>query len=145
MLRRVAGLAAASIRAAFGAGDAKGGDRRGTEDPYVPLDGDGGCDVERYNLHLRYDPTVELLSGVVTIEAHATRTLSRFDLDLEWMAVRSITVEGKAATWTREDGKLVVTPEGRLHARHHFTTVIAYDGVREPIQVALGISGGPGA
>ena len=101
----------------------------GIGDPYFPLDGNGGYDVEEYDLDLRYVPATDVLSGTATIQAEATQSLSRFDLDLQGLEVRSIVVQHRPATWTRDGGELVVTPRRPILEGHGFTTVVTYDGV----------------
>src|SRR5207342_1300569 len=53
----------------------------GVGDPYYPLDGNGGYDVQHYDLDLTYDPNTDELSGTATIGARATQNLSAFNLD----------------------------------------------------------------
>ena len=84
----------------------------GAGDPYFPLDGNGGYDVKHYDLDLRYDPDDRHPGGTATIDARATQNLSRFNLDLVGLTVRSIKVDGRSATWTR-DGR---------RAGHHAAT-----------------------
>src|SRR6187549_172313 len=74
----------------------------GVGDPYFPLDGNGGYDVKHYDLDVGYDPPSDTLTGVATIAAKATQNLSRFDLDLVGLTVRSITVNNRAAAWQRD-------------------------------------------
>ena len=66
----------------------------GAGDPYFPLDGNGGYDVQHYLLDVDYDPATDVLTGVATITARATQNLSSFNLDFEGLTVRSITVNG---------------------------------------------------
>ena len=114
----------------------------GIGDPYFPLDGNGGYDVRHYDLDVAYDPPSDRLKGVATIRARATQNLSRFNLDLVGLTVRSITVEGRRATWTRDGGELTVRPRKGLRKHKRFTTVVAYDGVPETIGDAeIGRSG----
>ena len=40
----------------------------GIGDPYFPLDGNGGYDVEHYDLDIAYDPATDVLRGVATIQ-----------------------------------------------------------------------------
>jgi aminopeptidase N len=149
MSRRAAVLVTAFSCAALLPGVAQAGDRGGEfspgapgiGDPYYPLDGNGGYDVGHYDLDVRYDPATDVLDGVATIEARATQGLSSFNLDLQGLEVRSITVDGEAAAWTRDGGELTVTPAQGLHAGHEFTSVIAYDGVPETLTTALGSMG----
>src|SRR5688572_16363832 len=113
----------------------------GIGDPYYPLDGNGGYDVGHYDLDVTYDPDTDVLTGVATIHAVATQHLSSFNLDFEGLEVRSITVEGEEAGWSRDAGELTVVPEDSLRKDKEFTTVVRYDGVPETIQDALGTSG----
>ena len=57
----LAGVTPAAAQAAFVKGSPSGGD------PYFPKAGNGGYDVSRYNLHLRYQPSVNRLVGKATI------------------------------------------------------------------------------
>jgi hypothetical protein len=118
---------AAPEPAAFTAGST------GLGDPYFPLDGNGGYDVRHYGLDIRYDPATKGLVGIATITAMATQDLSRFNLDLVGLSVRSIDVVGVPATWTRTKGELAVTPAAGLPAGEEFSTVVRYDGVPTPI------------
>ena len=104
----------------------------GVGDPYYPLYGNGGYEARAYDLAVRYNPASGLLQGRTRILARATQDLSRFDLDLVGFTVRSITVDGAPATWTRQPHELVVRPGAALRRDHAFTAVIAYDGVPQP-------------
>jgi hypothetical protein len=103
----------------------------GIGDSYYPLDGNGGYDVQHYGLDLGY--SAGSISGVATISARATQNLSRFDLDLDGLTVRSVTVDGRAASFRRDGNELVITPAGGLVSGHAFTTVVTYDGQPQPI------------
>jgi hypothetical protein len=114
----------------------------GIGDPYFPLAGNGGYDVAHYGLDITYTPRTGVLAGAATISARATANLSSFNLDLDGLTLRSLTVDGRPATWTRAAGELTVTPWRGLRAGHPFTVVARYDGV--PLVVAdsnLGASG----
>ena len=151
MFRKFAVLAAVSTCLAAWPAAALAGDHvlkrfgpgaPGIGDPYFPLDGNGGYDVRHYDLDVAYDPATDVLRGVVTIKARATQNLSRFNLDFNGLTVRSITVNGRRATWTRDDDELTVTPRRGLPKRERFTTVVTYDGVPEPVgDSQLGFSG----
>src|SRR3954471_15792750 len=81
----------------------------GLGDRLFPQLGNGGYDVQHYDLDLRYATSAptQPLDGTVTIVAKATQALSRFDLDFAGESVGSVTVNGKPATWTRDDEELV--------------------------------------
>ncbi|MFD1715372.1 M1 family metallopeptidase [Amnibacterium flavum] len=55
----------------------------GIGDPYYPLDGNGGYDVQNYDLDLAYDPATDVLAGTATIDLVATQNLSAFNLDFD--------------------------------------------------------------
>jgi hypothetical protein len=103
----------------------------GLGDEYFPLDGNGGYDVRHYGLDLAYDEPSDRLTGRAAIDAKATQNLSRFNLDLDGLTVRWITVDKRLARWSRAGGELTITPAKPLHKGERFTVKIAYDGVPE--------------
>ena len=151
MYRRLAagGLAAAVtvglLAGPAAADDAPVGDATpgapGVGDPYYPLDGNGGYDVDHYDLDLTYVPATDLLEGTATIEAQATQSLSAFNLDLEGLEVRSVTVDGRDAAWSRTGGELTVTPREPLGDGRYFTTVVTYAGVPRQVVGPTGPAG----
>ena len=128
-------IADASGRARFSPG------APGVGDPYFPLDGNGGYDVQHYGLNLTYDPATNRLIGVATIEATPTKNLSRFNFDFDGLTVRSIRIDGRRATWDRDRGELMITPQSGLSKDQPFVTVVRYDGIPKPITDPLGVSG----
>jgi len=82
----------------------------GVGDTYYPGYGNGGYDVSGYRIDLTYHPTDNRIEAQTTIEAEATQDLSRFNLDLVGLTVRSIEVDGRAASWSRSGQELSVTP-----------------------------------
>jgi aminopeptidase N len=115
----------------------------GLDDPYFPDLGNGGYDVDTYDLELSWDPDRDRLDGVTTIEAVATQDLSSFNLDLVGMEVTEATIDGEPATTEREgDRELVVTPAEAIPEGEAFTVEIAYGGVPEPLTGLLHRLGG---
>ncbi|MFI7604088.1 M1 family metallopeptidase [Micromonospora sp. NPDC049366] len=106
----------------------------GAGDPYFPSYGNGGYDVARYAVKVRYDPKTDRLTGTATVQAAATSDLSSFNLDLAGLTVRSVTVDGAAAKHSRKGNELVVTPAHGLIAGNGFVTEIAYEGKPEPLE-----------
>ncbi|WP_375489803.1 M1 family metallopeptidase [uncultured Jatrophihabitans sp.] len=100
----------------------------GVGDPYFPLEGNGGYNVGHYTLDLHYLPSSHYLSGVAHITARATQNLSRFDLDLSGMHVRSIVVNGAHARWHRRGQELQITPRHGLRRGHRFHAAVSYAG-----------------
>ena len=100
----VAPASAGSVAAAGNHGPRYSAGAAGAGDPYFAFAGNGGYDVEHYDLQLTYTPPaaapaplVGQLAGVATISLTATQDLDRFNLDLRDMAVSSITINGKTA------------------------------------------------
>src|ERR1700733_11621820 len=92
----------------------------GLGDRLYPLNGNGGYDVQNYDLSLKYaqkDPAQQV-SGDVTISAVATQSLSRFDLDFGGDSVAQVAVDGRPAHFTRNGDELVVTPRYYLAKGH---------------------------
>src|SRR3954468_9057575 len=90
----------------------------GIGDRLFPTLGNGGYDVQHYDLDPRYAPSApsQGIDGTVTILARATQSLSRFDLDFAGDGVGGVSVNGQRATFTRPAGsdELVITPRHPL-------------------------------
>jgi aminopeptidase N len=84
----------------------------GVGDRLFPLLGNGGYDVQHYDLDLRYATSAPTqgIDGTVTILAFATQSLSRFDLDFAGDSVGKVTVNGLPAKFARDGQELVITP-----------------------------------
>jgi len=104
----------------------------GLGDPFFPLAGNGGYDVDHYDLALDYDRSGNTLAGTTTITATATQSLDRFDLDLRGFGISRLDVNGAPATFTRDGQELQITPRNRLLAGKAFTVRVDYAGSPEP-------------
>jgi aminopeptidase N len=113
----------------------------GVGDPYYPLDGNGGYDVQDYRLDIAYEPATDALTGTTTIRARATQDLSAFNLDLHGLEVREAIVNDVPATATRAGDELTITPAAPLALDADFTAVIRYDGVPRTLKEKHGSSG----
>ncbi|WP_353807998.1 M1 family metallopeptidase [Agromyces sp. SYSU T00194] len=166
--RLVGGIAVASLAlAGFGAAGAvaapgtpgqpkyTAGDEGGG-DPYFPYAGNGGYDVQHYDLDLTYTPPAASpapvegdLDAVATIDLVATQDLDRFNLDLRGLDVTAVTVDGRpaasiappaagqtvdgAAFWQVQDGaarawELTIQPRPKLKAGQEVEVVVEYGG-----------------
>jgi hypothetical protein len=124
-------LAAAPASAQFSPG------ARTLGEPYLFLQhiGNGGYDVQHYDVTIDYDPIAHSMTSSTDITARATQGLSEFSLDfVSYYTVSSIKVNGVDATWTRDDDmavykqKLVITPAAGIPNGSTFHVVIAYSG-----------------
>jgi len=100
----------------------------GLGDPFFPLGGNSGYDVQHYGLTLAYDPPANQLTGTAVITAQSTQALSRFDLDLRGFSITQLLVNGVAATSTRNGQELVITPASGIPAGKTFTVTVGYQG-----------------
>jgi aminopeptidase N len=106
----------------------------GLGDSLYPNFGNGGYDVKRYNINLNVsDVSTSALTGLVNIRATATQSLSSFNLDFIGFEIASITVNGKAATFTRDGQELTITPAEPLLVGERFRVRVKYKGSPEPI------------
>ncbi|MGW1289376.1 M1 family peptidase, partial [Streptomyces sp. NPDC002586] len=100
----------------------------GVRDPYFPKAGNGGYDVDHYDLALDYTPAGRRLTGTAVITARATQDLSAFNLDLAGLQVDSVTVEGRKALFARAGQELTVRPHDDLSKGETFRTTVRYSG-----------------
>jgi aminopeptidase N len=107
----------------------------GIGDPYFPRLGNGGYDVEHYDLELQVDPASNHLESEATLSANVTSTvpLSQLDLDLRGLDVAEVLIDGDAARFERNGGELVVHPAVPLVPGAAFSAKIRYGGEPQPI------------
>jgi aminopeptidase N len=99
----------------------------GSGDSLFPHQGNGGYDVVHYGIGLTWHRH-GTIAARTAIRATAKKALSRFDLDLDGLSVRSVAVDGAAASFRRHGTKLTVIPRRPIVQGDHFTTVIRYHG-----------------
>ncbi|WP_405655254.1 M1 family metallopeptidase [Streptomyces sp. RK9] len=98
----------------------------GLGDPMFPLDGNGGYTVDRYLLDFDWQAPKTPFAASATIKATATQALSRFNLDFGGNTLRAVTVDGKAATTSRDGDELTVTPKSPIAEGRAFTVEVTY-------------------
>jgi aminopeptidase N len=103
----------------------------GAGDAYYPTDGNGGYDVAHYAVSIGYQPQDRRLDGDTTITARATQALSRFNLDLFRLDVRSVEVDGRTAEFDHDGDELVITPAAVIGDGATFEVRVRYDGKPE--------------
>ena len=117
-------LLLASVGIAFA--QAPGSD--GIGDPYYPLLGNGGYDVQHYAIDVSIDPNAATVAGTTEIDATATEALSAFNLDYAGPAISAVTVNDQAAEFARAGDELTITPASALALGDRFTAVVTYGG-----------------
>jgi len=121
-------LVAAAIMAALPASaSAASPGAAGIGDRVFPKLGNGGYDVQHYDVALTYATAAPAqgIDGTVTISAKATQALSRFDLDFAGDGVGSVSVDGQPAKFSRSGQELVITPGAPLAKGKAFIVIVA--------------------
>lgn len=91
--------------------------------------GNGGYDVRDYAIDLDIDVDAGAIRrGATTIQAVATASLCRFNLDFFGLEIDRVAVNGAPATWDRQGQELVVTPAAPLAAGSGFAVEVVYHG-----------------
>src|ERR1700742_887559 len=79
---------------------------RSVGDRLLPALGNGGYDVQHYDLAIDYDPVANAMTSSATIDAVAKQGLSELSLDFRGMTVSSVTVDGAPASFARDADQL---------------------------------------
>lgn len=104
-------------------------------DPYTPDLGNTGYDVQHYHLQLAIDPASSTIAGTTTLQAQTTKpNLRQISLDFIGFEISAVTVDGAAATFRRDEGKLWVEyPQPLLTEGTPFELAVTYAGVPEQV------------
>lgn len=101
----------------------------GLGDPYYPNDGNGGYQVEHYEVAISYDPPSRHLTGTVRLDAVATQAMRMFDLDFTGPRIHRVTVNGLPAGFVRHgEHKVSVSPGLPVLPGLPFTVTVEYAG-----------------
>ena len=106
----------------------------GVGDPYYPELGNGGYDVQSYDIAMTVDVVTDVVDAVVTIDAVALQPLTAFNLDFEGFEVTAISVDGRAAEVLRAGAEMTVVPDTTIEQAARFVTAVSYTGV--PTRIA---------
>ncbi|GAB2757295.1 M1 family metallopeptidase [Salinifilum aidingensis] len=110
----------------------------GIGDPYFPNYGNGGYDVEHYDIDVNYQPKTDHLSGTTRITARATQELSSFNLDFA-LQPESVAVNGQPAQFSQQGSEVTVTPGSEVSTGDTLSVVVDYSGVPSEVE-ADGVS-----
>lgn len=101
---------------------------QGLGDPYFPQLGNGGYDVQHYDIELSVDLANRQLNGRVRIEAIAIQALSQFNLELAGLQLDNLEVQDQPAQFSREGMELRITPAQPIAAGEAFAILAEYHG-----------------
>jgi aminopeptidase N len=105
-------------------------------DPYLPGHGDPSWSAAHYDLDLDYDLAANRLAGTAVVRGIAEVETSRVVLDLAYLQVQKVSVDGKPpAKWAHRDHRLVLTTRRPLKAGQEFSVTVRYSGRPRPLVV----------
>ena len=102
----------------------------GIGDSYYPGLGNGGYDVQHYDININIDPNGTVAADVV-IAAVSTQDLSSFNLDFVGWDIDRLVVDGEEPDFARDDEELVVSQQ--LPSGEQFTIEVSYQGTPQPV------------
>ncbi len=100
-------------------------------DSIFPKEGNGGYDVQHYNIEVDWNKENKIINATTTIRAKATKNLSGFYLDFRGLTIDTITVNGTNVTYKRidDDLKIILPQTMILHENEEFTCIVYYHGL----------------
>ena len=128
------------------AADADGSDGTigdvGIGDPYYPTSGNGGYQIDSYDIDLSYEPDTNDLQSTAQLDGTVLSDdgLTQFNLDLQpTLTVTDVTVNDAPATFTQDAAELVVTPAELVPSGASLAITVTYGG--NPGLISGGTSG----
>jgi len=100
----------------------------GVGDSYYADYGNGGYDVQNYDLRFDWNDEDRTVDGDARILLVATQTLNRFNLDLVGFEVTNVQVDGEAADFSRDGRELIITPATTIELDQTATVAVTYNG-----------------
>jgi aminopeptidase N len=103
-----------------------------SRDSVIKDRGNGGYDVEHYDIDLRWRADSRRITATTAVRATATKNLSAFNLELEGLTIDSVKVNGVPAKWSRKGFELTVKPTVPIPDGRSFKTTLTYGGKPAP-------------
>ena len=105
----------------------------GLGDTLFPNAGNGGYDVQHYDLDLTVNVDDNIITSTATLTAVATSTLAAFNLDFHALEIDALSVNGVETPYQRQEDELIIDPAEPLPAESLFTVSVRYHGKPKPI------------
>jgi aminopeptidase N len=103
-------------------------------DPLLPTLGNGGYDVESYDIAIETNPVDNQSTLRVVIDSVASQRLGRFSLDYSGIAPGSVRIDDTAAAFSEAGGKLTVTPSRVINTGGRFRTAVDIAGLPNAVR-----------
>ena len=132
------GLALALLLApaSLAAQDEPSAGSEGLGDSYFPTLGNGGYDVLHYDISMDVDMQAQSFQALAKLSMQATQALSAFNVELWKLEVSQVSVNGEAASFTRDGREMQITPKQPLALGSKFEVSVNYGGSPEPAEDA---------
>lgn len=101
----------------------------GVGDRLFPTLGNGGYQVDLYDVAIEFDAEVHGIAGDATVTATADQDLSSFNFDFAGLEIDSLEVNGVPAEFETLGGELIVTPQAPLAEGDRFEMHVIYAGI----------------
>jgi aminopeptidase N len=98
-------------------------------DDFYPGIGNGGYDVQHYDLDLEVDLSRGSINAVAQIGIIATQDLSAFNLDFNGFTIESVRIDGVEVDYRRAQAELTLIPNELIESEQTFEVTIAYQGI----------------
>lgn len=107
------------------------------DDPLTVSLGNGGIDVQHYDLTLQFNLERGTLSGAAVLDIRTTiHNLLTFSLDSAGLKIEQVTVNGVEVPFIAKEQKLIIQLPDAVPYGTLFTTTITYQAVPAPMQSA---------
>jgi aminopeptidase N len=100
----------------------------GIGDPYFDELGNGGYDVQHYDIALDVDMDANVIEGVTTIDAVTTQDLTSLNMELLGLNVDYVAVGGVSAPFERNRGEMTIYLPEPVAANQLIEISVAYHG-----------------
>lgn len=105
----------------------------GLGDSLYPTYGNGGYDVESYDIVFAFDRDTRAIDATTTVRLTPTMDLNQFNLELKGFDISAITVDSKAAEFERDGVELTITPATPLATDAAVDVAVSYSGKPSPV------------
>ena len=109
----------------------------GIGDSIFPMEGNGGIDVQHYDLNITWDDKTANIEAVATLDIKATEKLNSITLDFHALKVNAVTVNGEKSTFTRVEDKLTIVLPKVLEKNTSVKVAVHYAGKPSPLKESV--------
>jgi len=105
----------------------------GLGDSIFPMEGNGGIDVEHYDLMLKWSDKTGAIDAKAILNIQAIQKLSTFNLDFHGLKISNIKVDHVDCTFSRDKDELTIVLPKPIEKSTTFSVAITYAGKPEAV------------